>query len=68
MTEFENMVQNFIKLYKDEISELTSKGIINKSGQLIFVCKDCNTRFGHYLEELKTATLVKKKRKVSKKK
>lgn len=68
MTEFEIMIQNFIKLYKDEISELTPKGIIDKSGKLIFVCKDCNIRFGQFLEELKTETSVKKKRKVSKKK
>lgn len=68
MTEFEIMVQNFIKLYKDEISELTPKGIIDKSGKLIFVCKDCNIRFGQFFEELKTETSVKKKRKVSKKK
>ena len=43
-------------------------GIIDKSGKLIFVCKDCNIRFGQFLEELKAETPVKKKRKVSKKK
>ena len=49
MTEFEIMVQNFIKLYKDEISELTSKGIIDKSGGEIITSD--NFRIGYMLQD-----------------